>query len=222
MMVPTSSCVSSRVAVVTGANKGIGYFIALQLGLSGMFTDVILGCRDLNRGRVASEELQQRIAAAAAAAAGNTGSATSTIHSFPLEIGNTQSQTEFCARLEHEFGPSATSVLINNAGFAYKSSDPTPFEGQTRKTLGINYFGLVEFTEQLLPLLRQGTDPRIVNVASMAGRIGQLSHNPTLQSKFTDAALTMDELNTLMDSFERDVQSGVHRRKGWSNSNYGT
>lgn len=140
------------------------------------------------------------------------------VHSFPLVIGNGPSQTEFCERLEQEFG-GAIDVLVNNAGFAYKGADPTPFKGQTAKTFETNYYGLVAFTQQMLPLLRKGTDARIVNVASMAGRLRQVS--PELQAKFTDPQLTIPQLNSLMKEFEEDVQNGVHKKKGWSNSNYG-
>jgi len=201
--------VPSRIAVVTGANKGIGYFIALQLGLSGLFSDIILGCRDSTRGATAMNEIQKKI---------NESSHSAKIHSLPLAIGNDRSQTEFCERLEKEFG-GGIDVLVNNAGFAYKGSDPTPFEGQTAKTLEINYFGLVKFTQQMLPLLRKGTDARIVNVASMAGKLRQVS--PKLQAKFTDPQLTIPQLNDLMKEFEEDVQNGVHKKNGWSNSNYG-
>ncbi|MGK3739615.1 MAG: carbonyl reductase 1 [Bacillariaceae sp.] len=200
----------SRVAVVTGANKGIGYFIALQLAVSGLFTDVIIGCRDSSRGAIASEEIQQKISA------GSSSSSTK-IHSLPLIIGNVQSHTEFCERLEQEFG--SASVLVNSAGFAYKGSDPTPFKEQTKKTFETNYYGLIDFTEKMIPLLKKGTDPRLVNVASMAGRLTQLSSE--LQTKYTDEQLTIEQLNSLMKSFEKDVHDGVHRQKGWSSSNYG-
>jgi len=201
--------VPNRVAVVTGANKGIGYFIALQLGLSGLFSDIIIGCRDSVRGATAMNEIQDQI---------NGNSLNVKVHSFPLVIGNGPSQTEFCKRLEQEFG-GAVDVLVNNAGFAYKGADPTPFKGQTAKTFEINYYGLVTFTQQMLPLLRKGTDARIVNVASMAGRLRQVS--PELQAKFTDPQLTIPQLNALMKEFEEDVQNGVNKKKGWSNSNYG-
>lgn len=201
--------VPSRIAVVTGANKGIGYFIALQLGLSGLFSDIILGCRDSTRGATARNEIQGKIDAS---------SYDANVHCLPLVIGNDQSHTEFCERLDKEFG-GAVDVLVNNAGFAYKGSDPTPFEGQTKKTLEINHYGLVAFTQKMLPLLRKGTDARIVNVASMAGRLGQVS--PELQAKFTDPQLTIPQLNALMKEFDDDVQKGVHKANGWSSSNYG-
>ena len=201
---------NQRVAVVTGANKGIGYFVALQLGLSGLFSDIILGCRDVNRGATAMQNIQYEI---------NQRTNDVRVHSLQLEIGNMQSQTEFCRRIDREFNGSI-DVLVNNAGFAYKGADPTPFEGQTAKTFQTNYYGLVNFTEHnMLPLLRKGTDARIVNVASMAGRLRQVS--PQLQARFTDPQLTIPELNQLMNTFEQDVQRGVHRQNGWSNSNYG-
>ena len=197
----------SRIAVVTGANKGIGYFIALQLGLSGFFSRIILGCRDTTRGSAAEAQLQSI-----------AGDKTNTKFQFvPLTVGDASSHSAFCQRMQDEFGK--VDVLVNNAGFAYKGADPTPFEGQTEKTLNINYYGLVDFTEKMMPLLRKGDDPRLVNVASRAGRLGQVSKD--LQTKFTADNLTIEELNALMDEFKSDVQAGVHKQKGWSNSNYG-
>lgn len=202
-MLPTAS----RIAVVTGANKGIGYFIALQLGLSGLFSKIIIGCRDTTRGTTAANELQKLAAT----------KVDTKFQFVPLTIGDNASHSAFCQKMKQEFGH--VDVLVNNAGFAYKGADPTPFKGQTHKTLQINYFGLVGFTEQIIPLLRKGTDPRIVNVASMAGRLSQVSKE--LQDKFTGEELTIEQLNVLMNAFKQDVQSETHQKKGWSNSNYG-
>jgi len=140
------------------------------------------------------------------------------VHSFPLTIGDASSHTDFCARLEKEFGGSV-DVLVNNAGFAYKGSDPTPFREQTAKTLETNYYGLVDFTQRMLPLLRKGTDARIVTVASMAGRLGQVS--PELRARFSDPALTIEQLNGLVNEFEGAVRENKVKERGWSKSNYG-
>ena len=194
-----------RHILVTGANKGIGFYIALQLGLSGLFSNIIIGCRDATRGAVASQEIQQLVADSVS------------VQSVALTIGDRQSHSDFCKRMEEEFGK--VDVLVNNAGFAYKGSDPTPFAAQTKKTLETNFYGLVDFTETMLPLLRKGKDPRLVNVASMLGRLRQVS--PELQAKFSDPKLTMEQLQKLLNKFEKDVANGVHSQEGWSNSNYG-
>lgn len=205
----TASTTCGRVAVVTGANKGIGYFIALQLGLSGLFEHVILGCRDATRGQAAVDSIQQQLSS----------TASSTKASFlPVEIGNPDSHTRFRQLLEENFG-GQLDVLVNNAALAFKGADPTPFEQQTKPTLDVNFRGTVDFTETLLPLLQKGRDPRLVNVASMAGRLKQLS--PKLQQQFASPTLTITELRQLVDTFATDVEKGQHAKQGWSNSNYG-
>ena len=52
---------TTRIAVVTGANKGIGFYIALELGLSGLFTHIILGCRDPALAALASQDIQKKV-----------------------------------------------------------------------------------------------------------------------------------------------------------------
>ena len=194
-----------RVAVVTGSNKGIGYFIALQLGLSGLFQDIILGCRDVNRGNEAMASLQARLPS------------TVKVSSYPFTLGNVESHNTFVKRMEDDFGK--VDCLVNNAAMAFKGADPTPFKDQTKPTLDINFRATVDFTEKMLPLLKKGSDPRLVNVASMSGRLSQLS--PSLQKEFSSPSLTMPKLHSLVDKFEKDVQDGTHSANGWSNSNYG-
>jgi len=196
---------TGRVAVVTGANKGIGYYIALQLGLSGQFQNVLLGCRDTVRATEAVRSIQAQLPSSV------------TVSSATLDLGDETSHAQFAATVNEKFGKA--DVLVNNAALAFKGADPTPFEGQTKPTLDVNYRGTVDFTEKMLPLLKKGEDPRLVSVASMAGRLGQLS--PVMQAKFTDPDLTIGQLNSLVNDFERDVMDGTYKSKGWGNSNYG-
>ena len=196
---------TGRVAVVTGANKGIGYFIALQLGLSGLFQHVMLACRDAGRASAAVASIQAQLPDGVQ------------VSSAPLTLGDSKSHEDFAQMMEKKYGK--VDVLVNNAGFAFKGADPTPFEQQTKPTLDINFRGTVDFTEKMLPLIKKGKDPRIVNVASMAGRLGQVS--PELQSKFSSKDLTMPELHNLVNQFEKDVQDGTYKQNGWSSSNYG-
>lgn len=204
VMVMPQSTVSGRVAVVTGANKGIGYFIALQLGLSKLFDHVLIACRDEGRASDAVKSLQAQCDACQ-------------ISSAPLTLGDAASHSRFAKLVEENFGK--VDVLVNNAAFAYKERDPTPFQDQCQPTLDVNFRGTVDLTEELLPLIQKGTDPRVVTVASQSGRLGQLS--PHRQSQFSDPRLTMHQLQTLVDEFQKDVHEGVHKSNGWGNSNYG-
>jgi carbonyl reductase 1 len=207
----TTAAAARRVAVVTGANKGIGYHIALQLAQSGLFDNVVLACRDRSRAAAALESISAELAKDEACSA-------VTVSAEDLTVGDESSHERFAAKMKEAFGK--VDCLVNNAGFAFKGADPTPFEGQTKPTIDINFRGTVAFTETMLPLIKEGTtDPRIVNVASMSGRLGQLS--PELQKRFSSETLTMSELHQLVNDFEEAVHRGTYRQEGWGSSNYG-
>lgn len=188
---------AARLAIVTGGNKGIGWHIADQLVKAGGF-NVILACRNPELGQKAAAEL------------GATFS--------ELDVGSEESVDAFAGRMASEYGK--VDVLVNNAGLAFKGADPTPFEGQTGPTLQVNYWGTTRLTDAMLPLLRNGQSPRLVNVASMAGRLSQIN-SPELKDRFSSPSLTREELNDLVRKFESDVAAGQHRQQGWGNSNYG-
>lgn len=202
--------VPNRVAAVTGSNKGVGFFIALHLATSGLFGTVILACRDPTRGQRAVDDIQAR-------GEGKIAPGTE-IKYLPLTVGDSQSHERFRRAMDETYGK--LDVLVNNAGFAFKGADPTPFAQQCKPTIDTNFRGTVDLTETLLPLLRKGNDARIVNVASMSGHLSQLK-SKDLRTKFTSPTLTMTELRGLVDEFEADVLAGTHAKRGWSNSNYG-
>jgi len=195
-----------RVAVVTGANKGIGKAIAANLACSGKFSHVILGCRDTQRGKSAVQEISQLC------------NRSCEVSSIPLVIGDASYYEPFRETLQEEFGK--IDVLINNAAVAFKSADPTPFQEQCKPTIDVNFRGTVDFTEEMLPLVRKGEDARIVNVASMSGHLSQL-RSKELQESFSDPNLTKENLKSLVNQFEMDVKSDKHVKKGWGRSNYG-
>lgn len=146
---------SGRVAIVTGANTGIGYETALALARKG--ARVILACRD---------QTKARAAAAAIAAEKPAGSA----EAQPLDL----SDLESIQRFAQSFTASHTrlDLLINNAGVM------VPPEGRTRQgfelQFGTNHLGHFALTAQLLPLLRRTTGSRIIVVASNAHRDGRI------------------------------------------------
>ena len=89
---------AARVAVVTGANKGVGYHIAQSLVHSGLFSVVVLGCRDPTRGQHAAAEIG------------------GCAEYMPLEVGNAASADAFAEALVARHG--RCDVLVNNAGNA--------------------------------------------------------------------------------------------------------
>jgi len=123
-------------------------------------------------------------------------------------------------------GGAILDVLINNAAVCF--NDPTlygrveyaPFEQQADVTIRTNYFGTLDVTRSFLPLLKRSPSPRIINVASAAGRLTIL-RSQKLVDTFTSEELTMPELSKLMTQFIKDVNDGTHAEKGWPNTCYG-
>src|SRR5262249_4433752 len=103
-------------------------------------------------------------------------------------------------------------ILVNNAGISMKGFDARV----ARETLATNFFGALEVTRRLLPLLPPGG--RIVMVLSGMGELSSLSAE--LRSAFENPALTENALVALMNSFVTDVAEGVHAKKGWPSSAY--
>ncbi|XP_064135509.1 carbonyl reductase [NADPH] 1 [Loxodonta africana] len=194
-----SSC--SRVALVTGANKGIGFAIARDLcrQFSG---DVVLTARDEARGRAAVQQLQAE-------------GLSPRFHQ--LDIDDLQSIRALRDFLRREYG--GLDVLVNNAGIAFKNADPTPFHIQAEVTLKTNFFGTRDVCTELLPLIKpQG---RVVNVSSMVSLGALRSCSPELQQKFRSETITEEELVALMNKFVEDTKNGVHQKEGWPNTAYG-
>ncbi|KAL0028741.1 hypothetical protein WJX79_003751 [Trebouxia sp. C0005] len=118
------------VAVVTGANKGIGYGIAKLLAEQGLTT--VVAARNEELGRKAVHDLQE-----------STGS--KSVHFLRLDITDESSVKHFAASLEAEFG--GVTIVVNNAGFAHKGdvfgADEAAF------TIGVNYRGTRQKVESL-------------------------------------------------------------------------
>ena len=139
-----------KTALVTGANKGIGFAIAEGLGALG-FT-VAVGARD----DVRREEAVERLRAKGVDAFG-----------VALDVTSDESVTEAAAALDR------LDVLVNNAGISGSwPQDPTTLDlDVVRTVLDTNVFGVVRVTNALLPLLRRAPSPRIVNVSSNMGSL---------------------------------------------------
>lgn len=191
-----------QIAVVTGSNKGIGYEIVRKLANSGFRT--ILCARNKELGITSANSLT---------------SIGLDVEFRELDIDSPESIANFANGIRTDYG--RIDVLVNNAAIAFKSSDPTPFDEQAEPTVNVNFFGTLNVTTELIPLLQHSDCPRIVNVASQAGLLRIL---PTVEKKtfFTSPALTVDELKKAMTSFIHDVKTKQHSKNGWPSSCYGT
>lgn len=148
-----------QIALITGANKGIGLETARQLAARG-FT-VLVGARDEARGRAAA----QGLAVAGADA-----------HFIALDVTDQRSIDLAAEQITRRFGK--LDVLVNNAGtLAEPWNRPTSgvTTDELRTTFDINFFGLVAVTRAMLPLIRKSTAGRIVNVTSILGSMGEHS-----------------------------------------------
>lgn len=149
---------ASTIAVVTGANKGIGLEIVRRLALQGL--TVILTSRDRSRGLQATQSLQSQ--------------GLSNVLFHQLDIGSSESRTAFAEWIQGTYG--GLDILVNNAAVFHNT---TVYEDAV-ETMRVNYRGTVELTELLLPLLRgsSAAGARVVNVSSIVGRLTVRRRDP--------------------------------------------
>jgi NAD(P)-dependent dehydrogenase (short-subunit alcohol dehydrogenase family) len=142
-------------ALVTGANTGIGKEIARGLARGGM--EVILGCRDKDRGEAALRELTE-----------DTGNKELSL--MILDLARLASIREFARGFVDRFDH--LDVLVNNAGVSHQKYDETGdgFE----LVFGVNFLGPFLLTNLLLPALEKAPPSRIVNVASSVHTNGHI------------------------------------------------
>ena len=143
-----------KTALVTGANKGIGYEIAA--GLSRLGFRVGVGARDAGRRDEAVAKLQ---------ADGHD------VFGVPLDVTDDASVAAAAALIEEQGG---LDVLVNNAAIAGgMPQEPTQASAaQVLETVDTNVVGVIRVTNAMLPMLRRAPSPRIVNVSSTVGSLG--------------------------------------------------
>lgn len=183
----------NRVAIVTGANRGLG--LALVRGLCrrwGAEGTVYLTARNPERGRHAVELLQGEKLAPA-------------FHA--LDIADAASIQGFADHIRSRHG--GVDLLIQNAAYA-------PLPGiagaiQARTMMHTNNHGTARLLEAMRPLLRDGA--RVLVVASGFGTLTQLPAH--LQARFDTDHMSLSELGAVMDAYVQSVERGTAQAEGW-------
>lgn len=152
----------NRIALVTGANQGVGLQVAKELAASGV--TVLVGSRNSERGAAAARQIGQGAIA------------------LQIEVTDAASIAAAAARIESEFG--RLDLLVNNAAISNTSKGETSLAeyGKTsrasnasidevRAIWDTNVFGVLSVYQAMLPLLRLSSDARIVNVSSGVGSL---------------------------------------------------
>ncbi|KFB10612.1 SDR family oxidoreductase [Nitratireductor basaltis] len=144
----------SRIALVTGANKGIGLEIARKLAEAGVH--VLLGSRDIARGKAAADRLVE------------AGLAAEALH---LDLDADETITAAADTIRARFG--RLDILVNNAGI-FDFADAAPGKASVaavRRVLDVNFIGALAVTQAMLPLLRSAAKASIVNLSSSMGSL---------------------------------------------------
>src|SRR5689334_5240317 len=161
----------SRVALVTGANRGIGFEVCRQLAGRGFF--VILTAREAAKAKAAAKKLAK----------------VGSVEPLLLNVADARTiekaASEVSSRYDH------LDVLINNAGINYdtwETAENADIDGTVMETIVTNLLGPWRVCQAFLPLLRKSRAGRIVNVSSESGSLAQMGAGPPAY-QVTKAAL---------------------------------
>lgn len=183
-------------AVVTGANRGIG--LAIVRGLCMQFEgDVYLTSRDETKGRAAVASLEDENLKVKP-------------RFYQLDVSSPESIENLRKYILERYG--GIDVLVNNAGVMFKRNSTLSLAEQAITTLEVNFTGTLMVSRALMPLIRP--NGRIVNVSSTACRLSNLG-TEDLRQQFSGPDLTEKALTDLTEQFVKDVVAGVHKEKGW-------
>lgn len=147
-----------RLAVVTGANRGIGYEIARQLGERGI--RMIVASREPGKGEAAAERLR-------------TGGADAI--SFPLDVTQDGQVSALAAYIEQNYG--AADILVNNAGILIDPHGGRLLDTPVaifRETLEVNFYGPLRLAQALVPAMLGRNYGRVVNLSSGLGQLNDM------------------------------------------------
>jgi NAD(P)-dependent dehydrogenase (short-subunit alcohol dehydrogenase family) len=202
-----------KVALVTGANRGLGFETAKQLGEQGI--TVVLAARQLSSAKIAAEKLTVQ-----------------GIDAYPvqLDVTNAAERIAVAQYLDEKFGK--LDILINNAGVAPKDTSFAPKNLETTAEefeyiFNTNLFSIVYLTKELVPLLKKSDAGRIVNLSSILGSLAihAMPDSPikdfrTLSYNASKAALNMFTVQ-LAEDLKADNIKVNSAHPGWVKTDMG-
>jgi len=215
---------TKRIAVVTGANKGIGFGISKQLASNGV--TVILTARDVKRGNEAVEKLKA------------AGEGYSDVIFHQLDVSVPASISSLSDFIKTKFGK--LDILINNAGNVgsiINAEDPEALKQGYAEVIGANaesmetvfkqtfetgsdcirtnYYGNKLVSKGLIPLLQLSNSARIINVSSTFGQLKWIS-NENARKELEDVdGLTEEKVDKVVERFLEDIKENLIQVKGW-------
>ena len=185
-----------KIALVTGANKGLGLETCRQLARQEM--TVLMGARDLKKGRVAADKLK---------------SEGLTAEPVQLDVTRADHIAQVATFIETRFGQ--LDILVNNAGMIHpeepmfaNSTEQVSLQA-LRETFEVNFFGQVALTQALLPLIKKSPAGRIVNVSSI---LGSLTLHSDDSSEITQVKpLAYDASKTALNQFTVHLAASLNK-----------
>ncbi|NME72340.1 SDR family oxidoreductase [Flammeovirga aprica] len=204
-----------KIALVTGANKGLGFETARQLGAKGI--KVLMASRSQERGQVAVDTLK---------AEGLD------VELVQLETTKDAQIEALQQKIEAEYGK--LDILVNNAGIIHQdeplgvNTSESISDATLKETFDVNFFSIVKLTQALLPLIKKSEAGRIVNLSSILG-------SNTVQSDvespyYTVKPFAYDASKTALNSFTVHLAASLEgtnvkvnsAHPGWVKTDLGT
>ncbi|XP_052142096.1 (+)-neomenthol dehydrogenase-like [Oryza glaberrima] len=196
---PEAWWTGETVAVVTGANRGIGHALAARLAEQGLA--VVLTARDGARGEAAAAALRAR--------------GLRSVRFRLLDVSDPASIAAFASWLRDELG--GLDILVNNAAVSFNEIDTNSVE-HAETVLRTNFYGAKMLIEALLPLFRRSAaNSRILNISSQLGLLNKV-RDPSLRSMLLDeASLTEGKIERMASRFLAEVKDGTWSApgRGW-------
>ena len=188
---------TGRVAIVTGANSGIGAEAAVALAAKG--AHVVLAVRSLERGQAVQERIARRLPAATAVVE-------------QVDMADLTSIRAFAGRMAEHLPQ--VDVLLNNAGLGMQPERAVTADGFERQ-FGTNHLGHFALTGLLIPALLRAPAPRVVAIASLAHRTGRIDFADLQGERRYNGskAYSQSKLANLMFAFELDRRARAQRSR---------